>query len=289
MTIEQVLASRGLLGALAVRGASLVGACPIHGGDNKTAFVVHRRRNLWKCFTLCQAGGDIIDLVRRLDGCGFRRAAQVLAAIEEQTTCSVTSPLLRRVRTRPSTFRPYSVRRELDPKHRFFEARGITVATASRFEVGSWPGPGMCQGCIAVRLHQTDGTALGYAGRRLRPDHRGKWVFPPHLPKSQLLYGYHHLHTPSTPLVVVEGPWDVLRLYQLGTPAVALLGTHLSNTQRLQLTRSNHLTVMLDGDRAGRIAGRSIAERLGANLIALEDGKDPADLTDTELREVLFP
>ena len=43
-------------------------ACPLHGGDNETAFVVYPGRDgrqRWHCFTGCQTGGDALDFVMR--------------------------------------------------------------------------------------------------------------------------------------------------------------------------------------------------------------------------------
>ena len=144
----------------------------------------------------------------------------------------------------------------------------------------------MLQGCIGVRLHDADGAPLGYAGRRLQPGDRGKWVFPPRLPKNQLLYGLHHLQA-AAQLVLVEGPWEVLRLTQLGIPAVALLGTQLSLHQAQLLCPWPHPVVLLDGDAAGHRAARRIARRLGTTPILLAGGVDPADLGDHELRSLL--
>ena len=81
VSVERVLADRGLLSSLRMRSGQLVGACPIHLGDNPHAFVVHPVRNLWRCFTRCNAGGDIVELVRRLDNCGYREVAYYLASL----------------------------------------------------------------------------------------------------------------------------------------------------------------------------------------------------------------
>jgi len=50
VSIEQVLAQRGLLDGLRLRGHRLVGPCPVHGGDNPRAFVVDRHKGLWRCY-----------------------------------------------------------------------------------------------------------------------------------------------------------------------------------------------------------------------------------------------
>jgi DNA primase len=151
----------------------------------------------------------------------------------------------------------------------------------------------MLSGCIGLRLLDPDGQPLGYAGRRLDPvdvNTRGKWVFPPRLPKNTLLYGYFQArHLLHQGVVVVECPWGVLRVTQLGIPAVALLGTSLSPKQRLLLLKLPKVVLLLDGDRAGRRATSSISAQLPNALpIDLPDGLDPDDLTDDSLLDILL-
>lgn len=42
--------------------------CPIHGGDNKTAFSVSNDMQTWKCHTKCDAGGDIFTFIEKKEG-----------------------------------------------------------------------------------------------------------------------------------------------------------------------------------------------------------------------------
>ena len=90
------------------------------------------------------------------------------------------------------------------------------------------------------------------------------------------------------PLAVVEGPWEVLRLHQLGVEAVALLGTSASRHQ-VDLLRRRRCLVLLDGDEAGRDAAGHLARTLNAPAVDLPDGRDPADLDDGHLTELLRP
>jgi len=277
--IEQVLDRRGLLDGLTRRGHRLVGPCPVHRGDNPTAFVVDCRRELWNCHTVCR-GGDVVELIRALDDLSYAEVASTLAAMPGRTPArppAAPAP--------QQTFRPYTRRLTLDSEHPFLVARGIHPHTARHFEVGAWHGRGMLAGCIGVRLHDIDGRPLGYAGRRLRPERRGKWVLPRGLPRGQLLYGWHHA-AQHHDLIVVEGAWEVLRLHQIGVPAVALLGIHAS-AQQLRLLRPVRCRILLDGDDAGRSAAAALARRLGAPVLALPPDRDPANLTDQQLIRLL--
>jgi DNA primase len=289
VTIEQVLGDRGLLDRLRRRGHRLVGPCPLHGGDNPTAFSVDVNRNIWHCFTGCNGGGDVVEMARRLSDGTFAGAARYLAQLAD--TAPVPPASTSRCQ-RARRFRPFIRRLELDPTDPFLARKGINRHTAHRYEVGAYRGSGMLSGCIGLRLLDPDGDPLGYAGRRLDPlqaQKRGKWVFPPRLPKSTLLYGYHQVrHSLHRGAVVVECPWGVLRLTQLGIPAVALLGTSLSSRQRALLRILPTVVLLLDGDRAGRLASASITARLPNAVAAnLPDGLDPDDLSDNGLLDTL--
>ncbi len=59
-------------------------ACPLHGGDNDTAFSIYTsdgddNRPMWHCFTGCQAGGDAITFVQHWQRLEFAEAVEWLA------------------------------------------------------------------------------------------------------------------------------------------------------------------------------------------------------------------
>ena len=63
-------------------GAELRGICPLHHGDNTTAFSVYTDpagHERWRCYTHCDTGGDAIDFVRRWRGMDFIGAVKYLA------------------------------------------------------------------------------------------------------------------------------------------------------------------------------------------------------------------
>lgn len=298
VTIERFLQERGI--QLRQRGDRLVGPCPLHGGDNQNAFVVSPDKNLWYCFTGCSSGGDIVELVRRLDGSDYRHAAIELARIAAKShpcpSVNDATSLDRIPRSRDHRYTapiaPFTRKLRLDPCTPWLGRKGIKPATARRFEVGAYYGRGMLARCIAVRLHDTDGRPVGYAGRRLDEEEirrAGKWRFPPKITKSALLYGYHFVIAERPlPIAVVECPWGVLRFAQIQIPAVALLGATLYEPQRQLLLRARHIVLVMDADIAGRRAAEQIAQQLAnrvkVSTVQLPDGCDPDDLPESELR-----
>ena len=289
VSISRVLTDKGLISQFRARGDKLTGPCPVHGGDNPGAFVVNLSKNVWYCFTGCAAGGDVIELVRKMDRMPPGRIARYLSSLAGSTPVHhhVPSPAAK-------PFRPFTRRLDLNPYTPFLEQKTIHPGTARRFEAGAWNRPGFLKECIGVRLHDPKGYPIGYAGRRLNPldiKKYGKWKFPTSIPKSSLLYNYHRVRSHiKRGLVVVECPWGVMRLAQLSIYAVALLGTSLSTIQADLLRNAPRIIFMLDGDTAGKDAIRNIRKELDSVLpiesFSLPDGLDPDDLNDCQLSKV---
>jgi len=59
------------------RGRDHVGCCPFHD-DQTPSLVVSPEKNLWHCMGACDAGGDVIEWVRRVEGVSFRHAVELL-------------------------------------------------------------------------------------------------------------------------------------------------------------------------------------------------------------------
>lgn len=297
VSIPQVLRHRGLLDLFKTHGEKLVGPCPIHAGDNPNAFVVSLDRNLWYCFSRCTRGGDVVDLVRALDQVSFVEAGDYLASVASlPPPPTPAAPQSRRSQARSRPFTPFTRKLPLDPTADLLRRKAISPPTASLFETGAYRGRGFLQDCVGVRLHDPSGHPLGYAGRRLIPEHAanyGKWKLPPRLPKSSILYGFHRLQLPAPTICVVEDPWSVMRLHQLAIPAVALLGSSLSDAQRHLLAVHPRVVLLLDGDPAGRSAARRIHNTLSptndVRVVSLPDGSDPDDLDDDHLANLVRP
>jgi putative DNA primase/helicase len=71
--IEALAQSRGL--KLRRAGRELVGPCPQCGGHDR--FAININKQVWHC-RVCDTGGDVISLVRHLDGSGFPAAVAAL-------------------------------------------------------------------------------------------------------------------------------------------------------------------------------------------------------------------
>ena len=291
VSIEAVLNARGLSTHLKKRRDQLFGPCPVHGGDNPHAFVVNLSKNVWHCFTKCNGGGDVVELVRRMDGKTYHETAQYLASLTHSLP-PTSAPQKQACFKTP--FKPFTRRLSLNTTTPWLKQKGITAKTAAHFEAGLYQGAGFLSDCIGVRLHDLKGSPIGYAGRRLvlgQIKNYGKWKLPPRLPKNDILYNFHRVRSNlHKGLFVVEGPWSVMRLAQLNIPAVALLSIHLSHRQHQILRTISKIILMLDGDNPGKIATTRIRKTLQystqVHQVNLDTDTDPDDLDDHELGHV---
>jgi DNA primase len=152
--IPAVLDDKGLLDTFKRQGGRLVGPCPLHGGDNPNAFAVILDKNLWYCFTGCN-GGDIVDLVRRLDSKNFQQTLHYLRTRAERRQTRLSLPPARR-----QPFKPFVGKLVLDHRALWLQHKGITPQTAALFDVGAYCGKGFLADSIAIVL-MLDGDDAG--------------------------------------------------------------------------------------------------------------------------------
>jgi putative DNA primase/helicase len=85
--IEDEIACRGI--TLRRVGAELIGPCPVCGGNNR--FGVNVRKQVFNCRG-CTGKGDVIALVRFLDGCTFRHAVTKLIGNGQRRQATPKAP-----------------------------------------------------------------------------------------------------------------------------------------------------------------------------------------------------
>jgi DNA primase len=276
------------------RGDRYRGRCPIHQGEGREAFHVDVRRKIFHCFS-CGAGGDVLDLVARLEQCTLREAAGRLKDWFPGIATSGERALRQRVTKGNVVVNPplgFTLR-GVDGAHRYLAAREIDAGTAARFGVGFYPGPGIMNGRVVIPIHDEYGRLVAYAGRSVN-DRQPRYRFPAGFGKSQVLFNFHRATAMAVNTVIlVEGFFDCLRVSRTGFEnVVALLGTELyERPAQLLGERFRRVLVMLDGDVAGRQASGRVAARLQdrceVRVIELTDGAQPDQLPNDELRQLI--
>jgi DNA primase len=156
----------------------------------------------------------------------------------------------------------------LDPEHPYLTERGLTPELVATFGLG-YCGKGSMAGRVCIPIHNADGALVAYAGRWVGPEEdlpegKGKYELPSGFHKGLELFNLHRAKH-CKHLVVVEGYFAAIRLHGLRVPAVALMGTSVSVRQLELLAHANarHVTVLLDGDEAGRAASEEVAGAIG--------------------------
>ena len=285
----------------------LRGRCPIHKGDGEDAFHVSLVKNAFHCFS-CKARGNVLDFVAAMESCSVRDAAIKLSmwfessaggaepsAAKKSTTAdanTVSDKITERgveLSNKPLTFQL----RGIDPSHAYLQTRGVMPATAQLFGAGFFPGKGSMSGRVVFPIHNEQGELIAYAGRSIDGS-EPKYKLPPGFHKVLVLYNLHRvLEQGSEHIVLVEGFFDCLAVWNSGCLNVgALMGCTLSEQQQGLLVKNfQRVTLLLDGDAAGREASQKITEQLLSKLwvrvVAVPEGKQPDQLSGAEITELL--
>lgn len=289
--MEAVLRHYQLQG-LAGHGGRYRGRCPLHQGEGRESFHVDVQRKIFHCFS-CGAGGDVLDLVARLEQCTVREAAGRLQDwFPDVDTCA--GPLARQRVTKGNSCIPGRLPftlRGVDGRHAYLGGRGIDAGTAAWFGAGFYAGPGILSGRMVIPIHDERGQLVAYAGRSV--DGRlPRYRFPAGFGKSRVLFNFHRAAaTAADTVVVVEGFFDCMCVHRAGYGnVVALLGTELyEHPAKLLQHRFGRVVLMLDGDEAGRSACERVSARLKPHcqvrVIRLPEGVQPDQLADCHLRQ----
>src|ERR1039457_6619445 len=252
ITMERVLEHYGLLDHFKKSGDSLNGPCPIHKGSNPTQFRVSISKNIWNCFSECKHGGNVLDFIARMENVSIHAAA--LKAIEwfsldpvamtaekpqendqpvqapERGDTAPPKPAPQKaapVQEKNAPNQPLKFRLEkLEREHPYLSERGLALETIISFGVG-FCGKGMMAGRVAIPIHNEQGNVVAYVGRwpGEPPGDTPKYKLPPGFRKSLELFNIDRaVKEPSDkPLVIVEGFFDCMKLYQHGCRRVVAL------------------------------------------------------------------
>lgn len=150
---------------------------------------------------------------------------------------------------------------------------------------------------IMFPVFDSSGRTVAFSGRLLGPesDHAPKYLNSPETPifkKSETLYGFDRAKQTMRQhnfAILVEGQVDLVMLHQNGfANTLAVMGTAFTPMHAAKLKRfSNNLAIALDADKAGvasalRTARVALAHGMDVKIVALPDGKDPADIMNED-------
>jgi hypothetical protein len=124
-------------------------------------------------------------------------------------------------------------------------------------------------------------------------DRPPKYLHTKGFSRDYYLFG-EHMAVPGRRVILVEGHFDVLGLWQAGYNALGVMGTFLSVYQIQKIVRWFPEAVILpDRDKAGvglgESAKRDLTGRIPCSVQLLPDDRDPDQLPDSTLLDILGP
>ena len=153
---------------------------------------------------------------------------------------------------------------------------------------------------IAIPIHNENGELVAYAGRWPGdpPEEEPKYKLPAGFHKALVVFNLHRAkaYARDQGLILVEGFFDVMRLWQSGVKnVVALMGSSLSPEQEALIVKavgkSGKVALMFDEDEAGWACREDVLTRLSTQVyvkvIGLgREGVQPDMLSEEEIGEL---
>ena len=239
----------------------------------------------------------MLDFVAAMEGSSIREAALHLQGYCDGGSLSVVAEATGRtegklVTKKRSINPPLSFALALDRRHPYLARRGIEGATADHFGVGYFRGGGLMSSRIAIPIYDDAGRLVAYCGRAV-DGAEPRYRFPAGFQKSQVLFHYDRARVAGgDQVIVVEGFFGCMRIYQAGFPCVvALMGARLSPAQKALLARRfSSVVLLLDGDHTGHAATAQIANDLAGACsvtpLLLPTGMQPDHMSREETRQI---
>lgn len=256
--------------------------CPIHGGDNPSAFVFNTETKLWYCHTGCNAGGDIFNFVMVMEDVDFMRSAELIAEmfdievdwdaleVEESQFADEAQAFIKQHKQRlaemvqlPEYKIDCKVARIKD--FRNYSAEAITFWKLYLAKTGD------LSDRVIIPLDDSNKRLVGCSGRRTKADQAAKWMHKPDGMKTgHILAGLGRNKTAileKMELIVTEGLFDAIRVWDYGYRNVAsTLSANMTERQVREIQKVAFSVILaFDNDVAGRNATRKAIELLGNN------------------------
>ena len=263
--------------------------CPFHANNRTPAGEVDKSNGTFFCFS-CQKIADLVELIMHTTGRTYFESLRFIKGKEQEG--NLEQEINKQLYKKPD-FVPYDelILKRLynqlllsDRAKDYYKYRKIEMTSWSKFSLGY----SEKQDMVTVPVHSPDGIPVGFVGRSIE----GKeFKNTPGLPKAKTLFNLNRVKT-SDRVYVVESSFDVIRLDQVGFPAVATLGANVSNIQIELLQKYfNNIIVIADNDEAGGNMKDKIIEKLGSRVSVIQldkKYKDIGDMDDTSIKELDF-
>ena len=278
--------------ALKQIGQNFQGLCPFH--DDKTpSLSVSPEKKIFRCFG-CGASGNVITFLRKHKNLAFPEAVRVLAGkaripmdteedkkrelllfclakAQEEFTAQLRS---RTYRSAMNYLTERGINQQIQEEFALGYAGSVKDLIAALKQSGIKKEAPLSVGLLKEKergitcgfmgrvifpITDQRSATVGFGGRAIDQSPQAKYINSPDsliFNKRRVLFGLKQLRILNDTILVVEGYFDVLTLYQAGFKnTVGLLGTELGAEQmRILETLARNAILVFDGDPGGRAA-----------------------------------
>jgi len=284
--IKRILAGSGITIEAEVDSDYII-FCPFHNNSRSPAGEIDKVNGTFFCFS-CHHVASLAEFIMHTSGRTYFEAARFIKS--KETEIDLTNQINQQLVIKPE----YAAYDELQIKRlnqqalespramRYYNGRLVTETSVNKFDLGY----SEKQDMVTIPVHSPDALCVGFVGRSVE----GKdFKNTPGLPKSKILFNLHRVKTADR-VYVVESSFDAIRLDQVGMPAVATLGSNVSNFQTDLLQKYfNNIYVVADNDEAGGNMKKKLIERLGSRVSVItldKQYKDIGDMSDEDIKNL---
>jgi DNA primase len=263
--------------------------CPFHNNNRTPAGEIDKTNGTFFCFA-CHKIADLIEFVMHMTGRTYFESIRFIKS--KETEQDLERDINQKLVQKPEFVqfdelilkRLYNNLLISERAKNYFNYRKINTLSWAKFSLGY----SEKQDMVTVPVHSPDGMPVGFVGRSVE----GKeFKNTPGLPKAKTLFNLNRVKTADR-VYVVESSFDAIRLDQVGFPAVATLGSNVSNTQIELLQKYfNNIIVIADNDEAGGNMKDKIIEKLGSRVSVIQlnkQYKDIGDMDDESIKALEF-
>lgn len=263
--------------------------CPFHPNNRTPAGEVDKEHGTFFCFA-CHHVADLTELVMHISGRTYFEAARFIKS--KESNLNVEAIVHKALSEKPDyvPFDELLIKRlnsqalESPRAMNYYRGRLITEESVKNFNLGFSENQDM----VTIPVTSPDGMHIGFVGRSVE----GKtFKNTPGLPKSKTLFNLSRVKT-ADKVFVVESSFDAIRLSQCDLPAVATLGSNVSNFQIDLLKKFfNNIYVVADNDDAGGNMAEKLLDKLSSRVSVIhldKQYKDIGDMSDEGIKNLQY-
>lgn len=282
--ISDYVASKGLR-RTKLKDSELKACCPFHA-DGSPSFSINIETGAWLCraSNTCGLRGGIVAFISRMEGISFRDAAkiaQIRAPLENQKELdSLFNPPQREKKTYANPVLPLCTKVTdqypdyLAVSRRFAPESGVGQAWDLRYASGN-------DSVYRTRFHDYlimpvydyEGKYVSFTARYAGARKNALRYDGPDFPLKDYLYGEWLLRDDDSPIFLLEGQFDTMRLWSFGESALGTFGTTYTDKQvkrLLQIAGRRRLVACYDDDTIRRddVVGDDVAHSTPMKLVS---------------------